>query len=324
MSEDVVNRMDSIRAEGDYKEFVADVLCHHNKPISISVHRQNHTIFRNHSSPKPKSKQKMSDLEQNVQLLGRMYISCVACRWDVEDFMKHGNLPHPPALAEEWELRRGTKADILPYLYPDYKPTLSPESPNMTCLVVDEPALIHHCQPGKSKTLQDYSRLCFLSKVLSMLHNIKRLDVIWDRYLLNCLKSSTREKQGRGIRLHVRPSNPMPSNFKEFLLVADNNVRGFASLVGQLAQLHVEGKLIITTIDNSAITSLQIPYPADMITPCNHEEEDSCLLLHTAHCLVIGHQWIIVTTVDSDVVVLAIFAAAALNPLYKLQKHCVE
>ena len=160
----------------------------------------------------------------------------------------------------------------------------------MTCLVVDEPALIHHCPPGKSKTFQDYSRLCFLPKDLSMLRNIKRLDITWDRYLPNSLKSSTREKQGRGIRIHVLPSNPMPSNFKEFLLVADKNVRRFASLAGKLAQLHVEGKLIITTIDNSAITSLQIPYPADMITTCNHEENDSSLLLHAAHCLVIGHQ----------------------------------
>ena len=147
--------------------------------------------------------------------------------------------------------------------------------------------------------------------------------MIWDRYLPDSTKSSTREKRGRGIRIQVLPPTLMPSNFKKFLLVADK-VRLFAFLAGQLAQLHVEGKLIITTIDNTAHTSLQIPYPADMITPCNHEEANSCLLLHAAHCLATGHERIIVTTVDSDVVVLAIFAAAALNPLYKLEKLWVE
>ena len=91
----------------------------------------------------------------------------------MEDFRKHENLSHPPALAEGGELRGGTKAEILPCLYPDYKPTLSPESPNVTCLVVDGPALIHHCPSGKSKTFQDYSRLYFLPKVVNMLHNIK-------------------------------------------------------------------------------------------------------------------------------------------------------
>ena len=116
----------------------------------------------------------------------------------------------------------------------------------------------------------------------------------------------------------------MPSNFKKLLLVADNKVRLFAFLAGQLAQLHVEEKHIITTIDNTALTSLQIPYPADMITPCNHEEADSRLLLHAAHCLATGHEGIMLTTVDSDVVVLAIFAAAALNPLYKLKKLWFE
>ena len=194
----------------------------------------------------------------------------------------------------------------------------------MTCLVVDGPALIHHCPPGKSKTFQDYSRLCFLPKVFSMLHNIKRLDIILDIYLPESLKSSTREKRGRCLRIQVLPSTLMPSNFKKFLLVADNKVRLFAFLAGQLAQLQVEGKLIITTIDNTAITSLHIPYLADMTTPCNHEEADSHLLLHAAHCLATGHERIMVTTVDSDVVVLAIFAAAALNPLYKLEKLWVE
>ena len=102
----VVNRMVSIHAEGGkyYKEFVAGVLYHHNKPpISSSIHRQNHTIFRDHSSSNSKSKEKMSNLKQNVQLLGRIYISCVARGGDVEDFMKHENLPHTPALAEGGE-----------------------------------------------------------------------------------------------------------------------------------------------------------------------------------------------------------------------------
>ena len=77
--------------------------------------------------------------------------------------------------------------------------------------------------------------------------------------------------------------------------MADNKVSLFAFLAGQLAQLHVEGKLIISTIDNTAITSLQISHSADMITPCNHEEEDSRLLLHAAHCLATGHERIMVT-----------------------------
>ena len=166
MSKDVVNRMDSIHAEGEkyYKEFVDDVLYHHNKLISSSIHRQNHTILGDHSSSNSKSKQKMINLKQNLQLLGRMYISCVARGGDVEDFMKHENLQHPPALAEGGKLSGGTKAEIMPCLYPDYKPTLSPESPNGTCLFFDGPSLIQHCPPGKSKTFQENSRLCFFSQ----------------------------------------------------------------------------------------------------------------------------------------------------------------
>ena len=86
----------------------------------------------------------------------------------------------------------------------------------------------------------------------------------------------------------------------------------------------MEGKLIITTVDNTAITSLQIPYPADMITPCNREEADSHLLLPAPNYLATGHEQIMITTVDSNVVVLAIFAAAAPNPLCKLMNLWIE
>ena len=74
--------------------------------------------------------------------------------------MKHENLQHPPALAEGGELRGRTKAEILPCLYPDYKLTLNPESPNVTCLVVDGPALITIAHLGSqrlSKTTPDYA-----------------------------------------------------------------------------------------------------------------------------------------------------------------------
>ena len=65
-------------------------------------------------------------------------------------------------------------------------------------------------------------------------------------------------------------------------------------------------------------TSLQDCFtsPADVNTdelaPCTHEEADTRLLLHVSAATHDGHRRIVIRTNDSDVVVLAVSAVAAL------------
>ena len=44
------------------------------------------------------------------------------------------------------------------------------------------------------------------------------------------------------------------------------------------------------------------------MSPCSHEEADSRMLLHVTHAAKHGHHQILIRTVDTDVVVLAVFA----------------
>ena len=50
-----------------------------------------------------------------------------------------------------------------------------------------------------------------------------------------------------------------------------------------------------------------------MLVPCAHEEADTRLLLHAKHASETGQNSIIIRTVDSDVVVLALHAFPMLN-----------
>ena len=50
------------------------------------------------------------------------------------------------------------------------------------------------------------------------------------------------------------------------------------------------------------------------IAPCTHKDADSRLLLHVAHAARNGHQQIMIQTVDTDVVVLAVAVAQGLQP----------
>ena len=54
------------------------------------------------------------------------------------------------------------------------------------------------------------------------------------------------------------------------------------------------------------------------LSPCNHEEANSCMLLHVSHAADYGHRKLLIWTVDTDVVVLALSVAQCLGTEYEL------
>ena len=127
----LVQRMDNIRDIGEekYQEYVEHVLRSSDKPISASIPRVNHQIFSDCISSKrnSKEKQQVKDLKQNVQLLGRLYINCIARGGDIDDFIRHENLPFPPSLSEGGGIRSsGNKSQIISCVHPEYKPVPLP------------------------------------------------------------------------------------------------------------------------------------------------------------------------------------------------------
>ena len=97
---------------------------------------------------------------------------------------------------------------------------------------------------------------------------MERLDIVWDRYFTNCLKSATRGKRGCGIKIRVLPDPLMPTNFKAFLRVDENKTALFTFLADQLALVETEGKVLISTKEENVVSKLAIPDPSDMLQPC--------------------------------------------------------
>ena len=95
----------------------------------------------------------------------------------------------------------------------------------------------------------------------------------------------------------------IPGNWASFLRVDDNITELFSFLSGALHDSFqlAEKQLVITDVD----TVLSKPPLQDItgLAPCNHEEADTRMMLHVAHA---GHSKIIIRTVDTDVVVLAV------------------
>ena len=71
-------------------------------------------------------------------------------------------------------------------------------------------------------------------------------------------------------------------------------------------------QLVIT--DGEAVLSKPTLLDLALLAPCSHEEADSRMLLHVSHAANHGHHNILIKTVDTDVVVLAVSVAQGLLP----------
>ena len=66
--------------------------------------------------------------------------------------------------------------------------------------------------------------------------------------------------------------------------------------------------------DGEAVLSKPLLPDLTSLAPCNHEEADSQVLLHVSHTAQHGHHAILIRTVDTDVVVMAVSLAQELQP----------
>ncbi|KAH3816089.1 hypothetical protein DPMN_117597 [Dreissena polymorpha] len=142
-------------------------------------------------------------------------------------------------------MRSGTKADLLSVLESHSRRLET--TPTVTVNILDGAMLVQMLQPRGSKTFQDYADNVFLSHLSERLIHVKRLDLIWDRYIADSLKSATRERREHGSRRRVTSSNRVPNNWRSFLRVDENKTELFQFLAQQSLSLSEDGKEIYCT-----------------------------------------------------------------------------
>ena len=141
----------------------------------------------------------------------------------------------------------------------------APSRPHTDVTILDGAVVVNYLKPLAAKTLDDYA--------------VKVLDIVWDQYRENSLKSQTRNKRGKGIRRRVDASTSLPGNWQEFLRINANNIELFAFLVKHITQM-VTTKQVVTT---NGLEVLCIPsWDTSRLVPCDHEEADTRMILHLA------------------------------------------
>ena len=264
-----------------------------------------------------KGKQHLISLKSDVGLFSRLYIGCQTRDGNLEEFFRHENQAFPPALSDGGSLHLGTKSDLLTCLEDLYEPPT--ETPVASSVIVDGAAIVQMLKPAASKNFAEYASDIFIPYIISQLHNASRLDLVWDRYIEESLKGTARAKRGKGIRRRVLAGGAIPGNWRDFLRVDKNKTELFNFLSRALLDaFNQEGKQLVFTNGESILSKPELN-DFDSLSPCNHEEADSRMLLHANHAALYGGNLkILIWTVDTDVVVLAVSLASILGPEYEI------
>ncbi len=211
-------------------------------------------------------------------------------------------------------MRKCTKSDFVSILESTGTTKETPPA-DVTAKVFDGAAVVQMMRSQAAKTYGEYSRDIFWPFIVnSQDGSVRRLDVVFDVYTERSLKAETRERRGKGVRIAVKENTPVWKNWQQFLQVDENKTELFHLLAQSLpdcpAVQSFQGVIVAT--DTEEVVSFG-NIENHNLTPCNHEEADTRILLHVKHAAEFGHRKIAIRTVDTDVVVIAISFFHELN-----------
>ncbi len=170
------------------------------------------------------------------------------------------------------KLRSGTKSDLVRCLENLAPSQMNSSNPTLQVLIIDGAAVVNMLRPGTAKTFSDYEKEVFSPYIKHQLHHVCRLDIVWDQYFPDSLKTETRAKRGKGVRRRVEPSSVIPGKWEEFLRIDANKVELFSFLATHLLSLDTEKELVTTHHIEVLCNHLQ---DISGLSPCTHEEAGS-------------------------------------------------
>ena len=135
-----------------------------------------------------------------------------------------------------------------------------------------------------------------------MLNTTSRVDIVWDVRWDDSVKLA-RAERGSGIRTKVRPFTKIPTNWQGFLRVTENLKEIINLLAIQIQQYRRENKTTISTNGESVVSNDNAV--TEHLSPCNHEEADTRMMLHVRDMAMNGMKKVRIRSIDTDVVVIA-------------------
>ena len=102
------------------------------------------------------------------------------------------------SISKNSDLMPGPKSDLV-HCLEKFKKEAATDNMTMDCIVLDGAAIVNMIKPIGVKTFQQYATQNFTSYIKKKLQRSERVDIVWDVYVENSLKSSARHKRGNNI-----------------------------------------------------------------------------------------------------------------------------
>ena len=141
-------------------------------------------------------------------------------------------------------------------------------------VIIDGAAIVNALKPDAGMTFKDYVANKFIQRISKLLSNIKRIDVVFNVYLEDSLKSTDHLHCGQGSRKRVRDNYKVPSNWKSFLLHSENKTELFSFLANYgHKNFKSANKTVVFTLGSIVLCTPE--QDKSSLKPCNHEETDT-------------------------------------------------
>ena len=175
-----------------------------------------------------------------ISLFSRLYIAMQHRESDMSKFFSHENQPFPPSLSGQGKLHFGKKSDLLEVLVHD----IHSEPPDTIFTLDSLMELLWYTYYPLSmlRAFDEYADKIFLPHISKQLESCTRVDIVWDKYIPNSIKESTREKRGKGIQRKVEGKNKLPGKWADFLHDATNKQELFGFISKKVAAMHCPAK----------------------------------------------------------------------------------
>ena len=165
------------------------------------------------------------------------------------------------------------------------------------------PILRHDFKPD---TFLHFAHMVY-DYIIKLGQDYDRIYVICDRYFEKSLKTQARDSRGSGNILAFDDDEPFPKNFKESFLKNSTNKENLNHYLAlKLLEIHNASKSFTVTKANTIKTNNDSLLLESKISHCDSEEADQKLIRHMIQCIRSGVKHVVIKTVDTDVLILAI------------------
>ena len=172
--------------------------------------------------------------------------------------------------------------------------------PQSDALIVDGSSLVYSFHPTEA-TFESFAKNVFEKKVEGFSITHQRVDVVFDQYKAESLKSYTRQQRGEGVRRKVTPTGKLPKDWGSFLRNNSNKTELFTLLADSI--YNIQNGIVYATKNSGTVCN---KITRESIS-CSHEEADTRIFVHLKHAIetdMINSACILSN--DSDIVILSI------------------